>query len=242
VFFADDRPYTSAARIRAAVWSHGNAAVASGLAAAWWLDLIKDAPSIVEVTVPRNSHSRSSRGTQLRRRDLSERDVMEHRRLRLTGPALTVIEASVAPGGGADIMDSALQRGMSLADLQRAGERNKGGHGSVAIRRLLAAAASGARSEAERLLVQLFESAGITGWYSNCPVGGYVVDFAFPVPMVAIEVDGWAFHTDPEAFQRDRERQNKLALMGWQVLRFTWLDLVQHSDRVLAQVVAAISR
>lgn len=48
-------------------------------------------------------------------------------------------------------------------------------------------------------------------------------------------------HSDPEAFQRDRIRQNRLALQGWQVLRFTWLDLVEHSDRVLAQIRTAVS-
>ena len=43
------------------------------------------------------------------------------------------------------------------------------------------------------------------------------------------------------AFQNDRKRQNWLALRGWQVLRFTWLDITQNPDRVLAEIRAAIS-
>jgi very-short-patch-repair endonuclease len=242
VYFADDRPFTTAARIRAAVWSHGEAATASGLAAAWWLELTKTDPSVIEVTVPRSSHSRSARGIKLRRRDLTDAEVIEYRRLRITAPALTVIEASIARGGGPEIMDTALQRGMSLDDLQHAYEQNRWRPGATAVRELLAAAASGARSEAERLLVELFESNGITGWFANYPAGGYSIDFAFPAEMLAIELDGWAFHSDFDAFQNDRKRQNKLILLGWQVLRFTWLDLVQHPDRVLAQVTAARSR
>jgi len=30
-------------------------------------------------------------------------------------------------------------------------------------------------------------------------------------------------------------------LHGWQVLRFTWLDITQHPERVLAQICAAVS-
>jgi very-short-patch-repair endonuclease len=58
---------------------------------------------------------------------------------------------------------------------------------------------------------------------------------------VAIEIDGWAFHSDQAAFQNNRARQNRLALQGWQVLRFTWLDLTQSPERVLSQVRAATS-
>lgn len=241
VYFADDRPFTPAARIRAAVWSRGCRAAASGLAAAWWLGLMATEPDLVEITVPRNSHGRAGPGTRIRRRDLSEKDVIEHRGLRVTALALTVLEASVHRGGGAAIMDGALRRRVGLAELERAHRRNGGRYGAQAARRLLEAAAGGARSEAERLMLQLLETAGITGWYANFAVGSYVVDVAFPKQRVAIEIDGWAFHSDHGAFQNDRVRQNGLALQGWQVLRFTWLDLTQHPQRVLAEIRAATS-
>ena len=83
---------------------------------------------------------------------------------------------------------------------------------------------------------------GITGWKTNYPVGGYKVDVGFPAQKVAIEADGWAFHSSQEDFQKDRERQNKLALLGWQVLRFTWLDLTEYPQRVLAEIRFATAR
>jgi very-short-patch-repair endonuclease len=138
-------------------------------------------------------------------------------------------------------MDSALQQHIELPELWRAHLRNKGRHGSPAARRLLQAAADGARSEAERLLVTLLREAGITGWRTNYPVSGYKVDVAFPEQRVAIEVDGWAFHSDEEVFQSDRNRQNNIALLGWQVLRFTWLDLIEYPQRVIAVIRSAIS-
>ncbi len=58
---------------------------------------------------------------------------------------------------------------------------------------------------------------------------------------VAIETDGWAFHSDQEDFQHDRVRQNNIALLGWQVLRFTWLDLTEYPQRVIAVIRSATS-
>jgi very-short-patch-repair endonuclease len=240
VYFVDDRPFTDEARMRAGVWSYGRDAVASGLAAAWWLRLTRFAPETVEVTVPRGARLRRHDGTKLRRRDLAPTDVVERRGLQVTAVPLTVVEAAVRRGGGAKLMDSALQRHVELPQLWRAHLRNKGRHGSPAARRLLHAASDGARSEAERVLVKLLREAGIKGWRTNYPIGGYKVDVAFPKQMVAIEVDGWAFHSDPEAFSIDRKRQNAIALLGWQVLRFTWLDLTEYPQRVIAEIRRAI--
>jgi very-short-patch-repair endonuclease len=241
VFFVDDRPFTDAARVRAAVWGYGDRSAASGLAAAWWLGMTRFAPDVVEVTVPRDSNGRTHPGSRVRRRDLLSADISEHKGLRVTAAPLTIVEAAVRRGGGPAIMDAALRSSVDLRVLWRAHLRNKGRYGSPAARRLLQAADDGARSEAERLLVRLLRQAGISGWRANYPVGGYKLDVAFPVPKIYIEVDGWAFHSDHNDFQQDRERQNRLTLMGWQVLRFTWLDLTNYPQRVIAVIQSAIS-
>lgn len=240
VYFVDDRPFDEAARVRAAVWAFGDRAVASGLAAAWWHGFTRFAPDIVEVTVPRSASGRKRAGTRLRRRDLDPTDVVCRRGLRVTATPLTAVEAAVRGYRSRAVMDRALQRDVELRQLWEAHLRNKGRHGSPAARALLQAASDGSRSEAERLLIKLLRSAGITGWRSNVRVGGYVVDVLFRTEKVVIEVDGWAFHSDQEVFQSDRERQNTIALRGLQVLRFTWLDLTQYPDRVIATIRAAI--
>jgi very-short-patch-repair endonuclease len=239
VYFVDDRPFTDAARIRAAVWGYGSRAAASGLAAAWWHGMTAFAPEIVEVTVPKSSHGRSRDGTRLRRRDLSSTDIVERNGLQLSAVPLTVLEAAVRTRGGAKLFDSALQRHVELRTLWTAHLRNKGRHGSPAARRLLQAADGGAKSEAERLFQRLLTSAGIGGWLANRRVAGYEVDFVFRDAMLAIEIDGFAFHSDGNDFQHDRVKQNAIALAGWQVLRFTWLDLTRYPDRVLAEVARA---
>jgi very-short-patch-repair endonuclease len=240
VYFADDRPFDDRARIRAAVWSFGELAAASGLAAAWWLHLTRYAPDVVEVTVPRDSNGRARAGCRVRRRDLSQTDIVERDGLLVTSLPLTVVEASVRRGGGPKLMDNALQQHTDLRSLWSAHLRNKGRYGSPAARRLLQAADEGTRSAAERLFAQLLKNAGIGGWKPNQIVAGYEVDFLFRAAQLAVEVDGFAFHSDPESFNRDRNKQNAISLAGNQILRFTWIDLTEHPDRVIAEVKRAI--
>lgn len=240
VYFVDDREFTDAARVRAGVWGYGPTAAASGLTAAWWHGLTQYAPDIVDVTASRTVHGRCHTGTRLRRRDLDPRDVVELRALRVTAKPLTVLESAIVRPGGAKLLDNALQRHVDLRDLWSAQVRNKGRYGSPVARMLLQAAADGARSAAERLLVKLLMKAGITGWKANYPVGRYKVDVGFPEAMLALETDGWAFHSDAEVFQTDRKRQNAIILLGWQILRFTWLDLTVYPDRVITSIRQAL--
>lgn len=242
VFFADDREFTDRARIRAGVWAYGHRAVASGLTGAWWQRLTQFAPEIVEVTVPRDCRLRIQPGTRLRRRDLDPAEVIERDDLRVTALPLTVVEAAVRRGGGARLMDCALQRHVELPALWKAHLNNKGRHGSPAARRLLRAAEDGTRSAAERLLAKLLRQAGIGGWKANHRVAGYKVDYVFPDAKLILEVDGWAFHSDADVFHHDRVRQNALILVGFQVLRFTWLDLTEYPERVIAQIEHALGR
>ncbi|MGE2832770.1 type IV toxin-antitoxin system AbiEi family antitoxin domain-containing protein [Mycobacterium sp. SMC-4] len=242
VYFVDDRPFTDAARIRAAVWSYGPSAVGSGLTAAWWHGLTKFAPEVVEMTIPRDSNGRRRVGCRPRRRDLTRTDIVEVNGLNVTDLALTIVEAAARRGGGPKLLDWALQTTrIDLPALWAAHLRHTGRYGSPRSRRLLQAADNGARSEAERLLLRLLREAGISGWRANYRVGGYRVDVGFPGSKVAIEVDGFAFHSGAAEFQIDRTRQNDIVLMQWQVLRFTWLDLVEYPERVVQVIRAAIS-
>ncbi|WNG84841.1 type IV toxin-antitoxin system AbiEi family antitoxin domain-containing protein [Mycobacterium sp. ITM-2016-00316] len=242
VYFADDRQFTENARMRAGVWAYGDQAAASGMAAAWWQQLTQYPPELVEVTVPRDRRLQQQPGTRLRRRDLDPAEVVERDGLRVTALPLTVVEAAVRRGGGAKLMDSALQRHVYLPALWKAHLNNKGRHGAPAARRLLRAAEDGTRSAAERLLATLLRQAGITGWKANHRVAGYKVDYAFPDAKLILEVDGWAFHSDADVFNHDRVRQNALILAGFQVLRFTWLDLTEYPDRVIGQIAHALAR
>lgn len=61
-------------------------------------------------------------------------------------------------------------------------------------------------------------------------------DLAFPRHRLAIEWDSRRWHTQVDAFQRDRERDRRAVEHGWRVLRFTWKDVHETPDSVIASI------
>jgi very-short-patch-repair endonuclease len=59
------------------------------------------------------------------------------------------------------------------------------------------------------------------------------LDFAYPRGLIGIEVDSYAWHMDRKAFERDRERDLELSMLGWTILRFTWAKLRWEPEFVL---------
>lgn len=57
--------------------------------------------------------------------------------------------------------------------------------------------------------------------------GAYRIDFAFPRYQVGIELDGYTYHSDRNAFTRDRQRQREIEALGWHIIRFSGDELRQ---------------
>ena len=77
----------------------------------------------------------------------------------------------------------------------------------------------------------------------NVPLLDYVVDFLWPHASLVVEVDGRESHGTRRAFQADRDRDGRLAVAGYRVLRFTWWDVTRRpavvADRVRRLLSAA---
>ena len=72
-------------------------------------------------------------------------------------------------------------------------------------------------------------------WSDGRLVG--VIDVALVRQRIALEVDGWAYHSDVDRFRRDRAKQNDLIALGWTVLRFTWADLTERPGYIKAMIL-----
>jgi very-short-patch-repair endonuclease len=116
--------------------------------------------------------------------------------------------------------------------------------GKSPLQQLLRGLGDGAAAESERVLHRLLRDHQIAGWVPNLPVVAdgrrWVIDVAFPNARLAIEVDGYAYHSDQLRFQHDRTRQNALIRAGWRVLRFTWADLIERPNKVIAEITALL--
>ena len=97
-------------------------------------------------------------------------------------------------------------------------------------------------------MARLLRRSATGPWMPNYPLrdrAGCLVaeiDFAHVGLRIAIEVDGRAFHSDRRSFERDRWRQNALMVGGWLVLRFTWEQITERPDEVIATIHAAVAQ
>jgi very-short-patch-repair endonuclease len=241
VFLVGGHPLRDEARIRAAALWAGEPATVSGPAAASRHRMLAAAPATVDVTLPSAVHRTARRGVRFHRHDLLPVDRVKVGGLWLSAPPLTALETALTLPDGSTFLDRALQRHVRFPTLYRAYCRHLGRPGWGRARELLTAAADRADSAAERLLVHILRVGGVHGWELGYPFGPWRIDLAFPAQKVAVEVDGWAWHVDPERFRADRRKQNALVRAGWDPLRFTWHDLDGRPDVVLAEVVETLA-
>ena len=140
------------------------------------------------------------------------------------------------------LLDRSLQRGwLTVDELANRVTSWTNGPGRRRLVRLLRLVVGGERSAAERLFTDLLKRSGIGGWVVNVEIHDDrgligVADVAFRKARLVVEIDGWAFHSTPDRFRRDRERQNRLVAAGWNVLRYTWRDLTERPEWVVVTV------
>ena len=101
-------------------------------------------------------------------------------------------------------------------------------------------------SDLEELLLAICRTAGLPTPEVNVwvPVPGeqFKVDFLWRRKRLVVETDGRDVHTTRRAFERDRERDQRLMLAGWRVVRFTWRQLTREPERVAATLRALLAQ
>jgi hypothetical protein len=108
-----------------------------------------------------------------------------------------------------------------------------------------------ARSELERRFLRLCRRHRLPAPEVNVTVpttrgsagGGpsaYVADFLWREARLIVETDGYRYHRGRATFERDRRRQTDLAAAGYEVLRFTWRQVVHEPQRVAAALRARL--
>jgi len=82
---------------------------------------------------------------------------------------------------------------------------------------------------------------GVRQYVVRTPAGRYRVDLAYVAERVAVELDGWAFHSSRADRERDMRRDAALAAAGWLTLRFSFRRLHADVDGCRRDVVAALT-
>ena len=68
------------------------------------------------------------------------------------------------------------------------------------------------------------------------------VDFAWPDQRVAVEFDGFDWHSSPEALRKDRQKRAALEEIDWRVLSIVSDDVRRHRDVMVRRIDAHLLR
>jgi hypothetical protein len=244
-------PRTWHTKVSAAVYTTGEKSAASHLTAAHLHDLMKR-PDRIEVVTTRTGRKRPFVVHQSLDLETSHITVVDG--IPVTSIPRTIIDIGVPHGIGATArcLDEARRR--ELVDLVEVAAllhsvARRGRNGVGPARRILEERLQWDQitdSQLEDRFLRVLQTSALPR-----PVGQHVVesddgtfvarvDFAYPDHKIAIELDGAAYHSDPTTFRYDRQRQNRLVLNGWTVLRFTYWDVFAGGDWVADSVAAAL--
>jgi predicted transcriptional regulator of viral defense system len=230
----------------AALFYAGPGAMLSHETAAWWWELTDREPRMIEVSTPRRCRSLprcgSRRGVRVHARRRLDR--VWHRRLPVTTVAQTLLDfASVNSLRRVRyaLANADYRRLLDVEAMQSAAGRGR--PGSDVLRRALdkhLPELAFTRSEFERRMLDLCESAGLPVPEVNAVVGGMRVDALWRDQRVIVELDGEGNHGTPAQIARDHGRDLRLRALGFTVLRYAWGQLKRRPDLVAADLRRAL--
>ncbi len=199
----------------AAVLASGDGALLSHRSAAALWGMLPTSAAKIDVIVPRVSGRRSTRTIRIRRGTRSP-DV--HLGIPVTSPRCTLDDlaaAKIAPYLLSRATEAAERMGVDVHEDIRT------------------------KSPLEDAFLKLCEGEPPR---VNELVEGIEVDFHWPAERLVVETDGREHHETRSAFERDRARDQRLAVAGWTVLRFTHRQVFEDPARVRAVVLSVRSR
>jgi hypothetical protein len=147
------------------------------------------------------------------------------------------------------VIESVRDRGVSVAAIRAEATTQPVLAGRRQLLELLDLLAGGCQSELEIWGVTrvLPGPPDVPAWTQQfgvrLPSGRWVrLDAAYREALVAVELDGAAFHGSRSARERDLRRDSALATLGWVVLRFSYARLMADPDGCRREIRAVVER
>jgi hypothetical protein len=251
--YAVGRPWLNAhGRRMAAVLAHGGAAVLSHRSAAALWGLRRDERRSTDITLPGTGAYRRPGIDVHCSTTLEPRDITTVHGIPCTTVARTLVDlGDVVPRRAVEraVDQAEVLRVFDLrsveASLARAGPRR----GAGVLRAVLADLAEPAltdRELEERFLAICrkapLPSPVVNAWITLNDGVAYKADFLWREERLIVETDGRDVHTTRKAFEHDRLRDQRLALAGYTVVRFTWRQVAGDPQRVAGALRGLLAR
>jgi very-short-patch-repair endonuclease len=93
------------------------------------------------------------------------------------------------------------------------------------------------RSVLEERFVRLCEAHSLSPSDVNASIEGLTVDALWRKRKLVVELDGLASHATPAGMEEDRRRDLVLRRAGYTVLRYTWRQIADHPELVVADLL-----
>lgn len=235
-------------RERAAALCCGPRAVVSHRSAAALWELLPPPGKATPVDITDPGHNRRMRGIRSHRvAKLGDEDVTVVDGVPITTVARTILDiaATVRERELEQALAQVERRALSSAsELLELIARNPKRHGMRTLRALLENEAGPAmtRSEAEERFLALIRNAELPDPETNIAIGRYELDFLWRAERVAVEVDGFAFHSSRHRFERDRRRDAELTARGIRMMRVTWRQIEREPQALLVRLAQILAR
>lgn len=235
-------------QLAAYLWAGEGAALSHGTAA--WCWRFPDAtPGIPEISHGGNRRGRSD--VVVHRVSLDDGDATMLDGVRVTTPARTLVDLAARLRSGA--FDAAFhyclhRRLTTVRAVEAIAARRAGRPGAAIVRDALDAYSGGrpAGSPLEARVARLLRHSGLPAPRRQHPVraGERVrrLDFAWPQHLVALEVDGYRWHSSRGAWESDRARTSELRRAGWTVVTATHDDVGGDGAGLIAELKALIAQ
>jgi very-short-patch-repair endonuclease len=230
------------ARAMAATLACGSGALLSHYPAGVYWALLPGPAHPVHVTVVAR-HVAGPAGVRVHRTQrLHPRDATKHHDIPVTSPARTLLDLAtqITPREHARAVNEAhVLRLVTDQSLNEQCARYPRHRGVAVLRKAIRQEPQLTRSEAERRLLELIRAAGLPEPETNVRIHGHEVDVLWRGQKLAVEVDGYAFHSTRAAFERDRRRDAALKGHGVDVIRVTWTQITGERIAVAASLARA---
>jgi very-short-patch-repair endonuclease len=219
----------------------GPGSMLSHATALWWYGILDRRPFRIDVSTSGRARSRDR--IRVHRRRACKR--AWHRGLPVTSVAQALLDfAATAPPHRVRyaVAQAEYHELLDLSEVRDICGRGK--PGSAKLRRALARHLphlARTRSEMERVFLPLCERGGLQLPEINVTVNGVLVDAVWRNARVVVELDGLRGHRTRAQIEKDRRNDMRLRAAGYTVLRYTWEQITEEPELVLADLRLALS-
>ena len=226
------------ARYLAAVLACGEGAVLSGRAAAHLHGLIKPVPH-PEVTAPTERRVKGVCTTRSR----APIEATAHRGIPVTTVPRTLVDLAAVLGAD-DLARACHEAGVRYrttpAMVEAVLARRPRTRGATKLREILRGDVHVTLSRLEKKFLERVRGINRQLPQTNRPAGGRRVDCRWPEHRLTVELDSYRFHHSRHSWNQDRRREREAYARGDEFRRYTWDDVFEHPQPMLAELRALL--